>query len=36
MVKWFSSEKVLDILFDNDFDLSDGCSSDEECSEGSS
>ena len=27
MVEWFPSEKVLDLLFDNDFDLSDGCSS---------
>ena len=31
----FSSEKLLQLLFDDDFYLSDGCSSDE-CSEGSS
>ena len=30
MVEW------LDLLFDNDFDLSNGCSSDEEFIEGSS
>ena len=32
----FSSYKVLDILFCNDFYLSVGCSSDKECSEGPS
>ena len=30
----FSSVKVLERLFDNDFYLTGGCSSDEECSEG--
>lgn len=32
----FSSEIVLELLFDDDFYLSDGFSSDEECSEGPS
>ena len=32
----FSSVKVLELLFDNDFYLPGGCSSDEECSEGPS
>ena len=36
MVEWFSSEKVLDLLLDDDFDLSDSCSTNEECTEGSS
>ena len=29
----FSRKKVLELIFDNGFYLSDGCSSDEECSE---
>ena len=33
MAKQFSSEKVLDLLFDDGFALSDGGSSNEECSE---
>ena len=33
MAEQFSSEKVLELLFDNGFYLSGGCSSDEECSE---
>ena len=32
MAEQFSSEKVLELLFDDDFYLSGGCSSDEECS----
>ena len=32
----FTSERVLELLFDNDFELSDGCDSDEDCSEGHS
>ena len=32
----FSSEKVLELLFYDDFYLTGGCSSDEECSEGPS
>ena len=32
----FSNKKVLELLLDNDFYLSDSCSSDEECSEGPS
>ena len=30
----FSSEKVLELLFDDDFYQSDGCNNDEECGEG--
>ena len=30
----FTSVRVLEILFDEDFELSDGCGSDEDCSEG--
>ena len=33
MAERFSSKKVLERLFDDGFYLSDGCSSDEECSE---
>ena len=33
MAEQFCSEKVLELLFDNDFYLSGGCSSDKECSE---
>ena len=36
MAERFSSERVLELLFDDDFDLSDGCSSDEDSSEGPS
>ena len=36
MAKRFSTETVLELLFDDDLHLSDGCSSDEECSEGPS
>ena len=36
MAKQFSSEKVLELQFDDGFYLSDGCSSNEECSEGPS
>ena len=32
----FSNEKVLELLFDDDFYLTGGCSSDEVCSEGPS
>ena len=32
----FTSEIVLELLFDDDFELSDGCDSDEDCSEGPS
>ena len=32
MAEQFSSEKVLELLFDDGFYLSGGCSSDEECS----
>ena len=28
------SERVLELLFDDDFELLDGCGSDEDCSEG--
>ena len=31
-----TSERVLELLFDDDFKLSDGCGSDEDCSEGPS
>ena len=33
MAEHFSSEKALELLFDNVFYLSDDCSSDKECSE---
>ena len=33
MAEQFSSEKVLELLFDDGFYLSDGCSSNEECSD---
>ena len=36
MAEEFSSKKVLELLFDDDFHLSGGCSSDEECTEGPS
>ena len=36
MAEQFSSEKVFELLFDDDFYLSGGYSSDEECSEGHS
>ena len=32
----FTSERVLELLFDDDFELLDGCDSDEDCSEGPS
>ena len=32
----FASERVMELLFDDDFELSDGCGSDEDCSEGPS
>ena len=32
----FTSERVLELLFDDDFELSDGCDSDKDCSEGPS
>ena len=32
----FTSQRVLELLFDDDFELSDGCGSDEDCSEGPS
>ena len=32
----FTSERVLELLFDDDFKLSDGCGSDEDCCEGTS
>ena len=32
----FTSERVLELLFDDDFELSDGCGSDEGRSEGPS
>ena len=35
-VQNISSEKVLQFKFDDDFDLSESCSGDEECSEGPS
>ena len=34
MAEQFSSEKMLELLFDNDFYLSSSCSSDQGCSEG--
>ena len=36
MAEQFSSEKVLELLFNDGFYISDGCSSDEECSKGPS
>ena len=30
----FASERVLELLFDDDFELLDGCDGDEDCSEG--
>ena len=32
----FTSERVLKLLYDDDLELSDGCGSDEDCSEGPS
>ena len=32
----FTSERVLELLFDDGFELSDGCDSGEDCSEGPS
>ena len=32
----FTSKRVLELLFDDDFELLDGCSSDKDCSEGPS
>ena len=32
----FTSERVLELLFDDDFELLDGCGSDQDCSEGPS
>ena len=36
MTEQFSRNYVFELLFDEDFYLSDACSSDEECSEGPS
>ena len=36
MDECFTSERFLELLFDDDFELSDGCGSDEDCSEGPS
>ena len=32
----FTNKRVLELFFDDDFELSDGCGSDEDCSEGPS
>ena len=36
MDECFTSERVLELLIDDNFELSDGCGSDKDCSEGPS